>query len=49
MLVGYGKGYLRFMNSWGPQWAEGGFFKIADTNVLKLSYFDVFWYVSDLK
>jgi hypothetical protein len=48
VLVGYNKDYLYFMNSWGPTWADGGLFRIANTDVLKLNYYDVFWYLSDL-
>jgi hypothetical protein len=28
ILVEYGKDYLRFMNSWGTKWGDGGFFKV---------------------
>lgn len=55
VLVGFGRGYMKFMNSWGKDWADGGFFKVRDGTVLgsapstrKIRYFDIFWYASDL-
>lgn len=30
-----GKSYLRFLNSWGQNWADEGTFKVRDGNVLK--------------
>lgn len=48
VLVDYTKDYLRFMNSWGSKWADGGFFKVANTDVLKAKYYDVYYDESDL-
>jgi hypothetical protein len=36
------------MNSWGPKWADGGLFRVENTDVLNLCSYDVFWYLSDL-
>lgn len=41
---------LFFMNSWGVNWADGGFFKIKDESVLRnISFYDVYWIESELK
>jgi hypothetical protein len=39
---------LTFMNSWGTQFANGGFFKVKDQSVLNLSFYDVYWELEDL-
>ena len=50
VLVGYDATSLRFMNSWGDKWADGGFFKIRDSGVLmKMAFYDVFFLESELK
>ncbi len=36
------------MNSWGDQWADSGFFKVIDGNVLKMKFYDVYFYEKDL-
>ena len=39
---------LMFMNSWGPDFADGGFFRVKDAHVLhNTKFFDVYWTVSD--
>lgn len=49
VLVDFGDGYLTFLNSWGNEWADNGRFRIKDSSVLGgISYFDIFWYESDL-
>lgn len=48
VLVEYGRNYLKFMNSWGTDFGNQGFFKVSNTEVLNLYYFDVFWYETDL-
>lgn len=30
VLAGYGPGYWLLLNSWGPNWGEGGFIRVAD-------------------
>lgn len=46
VLTGYQWNCLRLMNSWGQKWADNGFFRIKNSEVLKLVFHDVFW---DLK
>lgn len=43
VLIRINPDYLCFMNSWGVNWADGGFFKVKDHKVLSLQFFDVFW------
>ena len=40
---------LTFMNSWGTDFANKGFFKVKDQNVLNnTTFFDVYWTEDDL-
>ena len=40
---------LTFMNSWGQNFADGGFFRIKDSAVLNnMTFFDVYWTKDDL-
>ena len=40
---------LTFMNSWGTDWADGGFFRVKDQWVLnKTEFYDVYWTEDDL-
>ena len=39
---------LVFMNSWGKEWADTGFFSIANSKVLSCKFYDVYWTVNDL-
>ena len=40
---------LTFMNSYGMDWADGGFFRIKDQSVLNgLEFYDVYWTEDDL-
>ncbi|CAE7891975.1 unnamed protein product [Symbiodinium sp. KB8] len=45
--------YMTLMNSWGPDWGDRGFFKIAGPWVLhekpdaRMQFFEVFWYQDD--
>ena len=44
--------YMTLMNSWGPDFGDRGFFKIAGPWVLSelvpMEFFDIFWYEDDL-
>ena len=48
VLTSYSKDSLVFMNSWGRQWADNGFFSIANAEVLNCRFYDVYWTVNDL-
>ena len=48
VLTSFDSQGLRLMNSWGSKWADGGFFRVADADVLDLEFFDVSWETSDL-
>ncbi|XP_044171755.1 uncharacterized protein LOC114970722 [Acropora millepora] len=48
VLTSYDADSLRLMNSWGDDWAEQGFFRVQNSNVLGLEFFDVFWTLDDL-
>ena len=44
VLTSYDAESLRLMNSWGDDWADNGFFRVQNANVLPcLKFFDVFW------
>lgn len=41
---------LTFMNSWGQNFADGGFFRVKDQAVLnETKFYDVYWTENDLK
>jgi hypothetical protein len=40
---------LILMNSWGTNFADGGFFRVRNQAVLNLTFYDVFWTLDDLK
>ena len=48
VLTSYDANSLRLMNSWGDDWADQGFFRVQNANVLGLKFVDVFWTLSDL-
>ena len=39
---------LGLMNSWGDGWADNGFFRVQNADVLGLEFSDVFWTENDL-
>lgn len=40
---------LTFMNSWGQQFADGGFFRVKDQTVLNATtFYDIYWTLNDL-
>lgn len=49
VLISFSSRGLRLMNSWGSDWADGGFFTISNACVLGLEFVDVFWKKQDLK
>ena len=49
VLTSYDAESLRLMNSWGDDWADNGFFRVQNANVLPgLKFFDVFWTLDSL-
>lgn len=48
VLTSYNNKCLTFMNSWGEEWADNGFFRIQNEGVLELEFFDVYWTLHDL-
>lgn len=49
VLTGCHPDCLRLMNSWGPDFADGGFFRVKDQAVLdNTTFYDVYWNESDL-
>lgn len=39
---------LRLLNSWGDKWADEGFFKVKNSNVLDFVFIEVYWTLNDL-
>ena len=53
VFIGYDRNSMWFMNSWGKDFANNGFFKIRSVQVLSpnqqpMRFFDVFWYEYEL-
>ena len=55
LLIGANDNYLRFLNSWGNNWGEGGTFKIQNSDVLtsyyhrtRIEFYDVVYYEEEL-
>ena len=49
VLIGFNSESLRLMNSWSSRWADGGFFRVSDADVLGLRFVDVYWTKKNLK
>lgn len=48
VLTSYNSKCLIFMNSWGQDWGDNGFFRVQNAEVLRLEFFDVYWTDKDL-
>lgn len=48
VLTSFNSECLRLLNSWGHEWADKGFFKVQNADVLGLDFIDVFWEEEDL-
>jgi len=48
VLTSFNSECLRLLNSWGPKWADKGFFRVQNADVLGLDFIDVFWEEDDL-
>ena len=49
VLTSYDAESLRLMNSWGEDFADGGFFRVQEADVLGLKFVDVYWDLNDLR
>ena len=49
VLTSYDAESLRLMNSWGEDFADGGFFRVQDADVLGLTFVDVYWDLNKLE
>jgi aminopeptidase C len=47
-LTHIGPDYLKFLNSWGKDFGDNGFFSVSPGVLIETRYFDVFWEESDL-
>ena len=48
VLTGFNRKYLRLLDSWGSDWADNGFIKVQNANVLGFKFYDVYWEIEDL-
>lgn len=48
VFTGYDSDCLHFMNFKGSGWADNGFFRVQNADVLDMTFIDVFWTSSDL-
>ena len=48
VLTSFNSECLRLLNSWGDDWADMGFFRVQNAEVLGLEFIDVFWTINDL-
>ncbi|CAH1792931.1 unnamed protein product [Owenia fusiformis] len=48
VLTSYTSEYLRFMGSYGSDWADSGFFRVQEASVFDIKFVDVFWEEDDL-
>jgi hypothetical protein len=39
---------LTFLNSWGTEWADNGYFRVQSASVLKIRFFDIYWTLDQL-
>ena len=48
VLTSFDSECLRLLNSWGENWADMGFFRVQNADVLGLQFIDVYWTEEDL-
>ena len=48
VLTSFNSECLRLLNSWGEDWADMGFFRVENADVLGLEFIDVYWTITDL-
>ena len=49
VLTGFNSECLQLLNSFGEDWADLGFFRVENADVLGLKFIDVYWTEDDLK
>ncbi len=48
VLTSFNSYCLRLMNSWGTDWADQGFFRVRNSDVLDTRFIDVYWTMDDM-
>ena len=48
VLTSFNSEYLRLLDSRGPDWADNGFIKVQNADVLGFEFYDVYWEIEDL-
>ena len=48
VLTSFNSEYLRLLDSWGSDWADNGFIKVQNADVLGFKFYDVYWEIEDL-
>ena len=48
VLTSFDSECLRLLNSWGEKWADMGFFRVKNADVVGLKFIDVYWTKEDL-
>ena len=48
VLTSFNSEYLRLLDSRGSDWADNGFIKVQNADVLGLQFYDVYWEIGDL-
>ena len=49
VITSFNSECLLLLNSWGEEWADMGFFRVENADVLGLKFIDVYWTEEDLK
>ena len=48
VLTHISKSYSKFLNSWGTEWGNNGYFRVKSVDVLGIEFADIYWDKSDL-
>ena len=48
VLTHISKNYLKFLNSWGKNWGDNGYFKVENQSVLNAEFIEIYWDFNDL-